>query len=111
VFSVTDVVSVSTPIAITRSVVIVGESPLSLTINANFGLGSELFSSRLIEIKEVECHAEERSDEASLAGRKSRQAWVETPRSLGVTHTSLKPIKSGSILARIHRAAHSVSQI
>jgi hypothetical protein len=36
----------------------------------------------LIEIKEVECHAEERSDDAaSLAGRKSRQAWVDTVRS------------------------------
>jgi hypothetical protein len=35
----------------------------------------------IIEIQEVECHAEERSDEASLAGRKSRQAWVETVRS------------------------------
>jgi hypothetical protein len=38
------------------------------------------FSSLLIGIKAVECHAKERSDEASLAGHKSRQAWVETPR-------------------------------
>jgi hypothetical protein len=34
-------------------------------------LAAKLPPTLLNEIKEVECHAEERSDEASLAGRKS----------------------------------------
>jgi hypothetical protein len=52
--------------------------------NVLFTIWSCAFAFRIslsIEIQEVQCHAEERSDEASLVGRKSRQAWVETVRS------------------------------